>query len=176
MYHSTSGKCGFDYYHYEGCPLNADGSYRLHIPREQLINILKLEEQYRFSEEYQQMYTEAGDSLDRLEEITEELQRRALQENGIAIEDHEAGKNGQIPNALKAYRSIRGRLRHDEEISQLVVYMREDRSKRGTLAKGDIAPDAELLTLDGEETTLYSIMEQRVDNTRPLVILAGSVS
>jgi hypothetical protein len=53
MAHFTSGKNGFDYW--------TTNKNRVSVPFDKLVEILKLEDQYRASQEYQDKYSEKDD-------------------------------------------------------------------------------------------------------------------
>ncbi len=49
-------------------------------------------------------------------------------------------------------------IRDDPEMNKLTVYMRCDHSTEGDIAKQKMAPDAALVTLNGEQTSLTSYL------------------
>mmetsp|Transcript_10887 Transcript_10887/g.34685 ORF Transcript_10887/g.34685 Transcript_10887/m.34685 type:complete len:156 (+) Transcript_10887:14-481(+) len=153
MYHSTSGKEGFDL---RFTPTEYE------IPRETLISVLKREDELRFSAQVQERYS-ASDALEHIRDVTVELQKQALREHGID-EDH----------GLVVLQNARFQYKDDPEFNGLTVYFRLDTSRRGFLMPGMVAPDAELYTLDGDKTSLSSFFAR--EPSKPLVIFAGSAS
>jgi len=153
MFHSTSGKRGF-----EGFAVPTD----FKIEKDILRNILIREDQLRASEEFQKEYS-ANDDLGWLRDVTIRIQKQALSENGI-----------EDPNGLTVLRNARFEFKDDPSMNNLTVYMRQDRSKSGTLNVHDMAPNAFLCSLDGTDTTLFDYMKSIGD--LPLIILAGSAT
>jgi len=158
MYHSTSGKRGFD-------PFYKRTNYV--IPKETLKKILIREDELRASPEMQERYS-AYDSLNWIKTVTEQIQEMALHEFGFS--DPEGGV--VLNNARFVYKD-------DPEMNQLTIYMREDKSRRGDLLVGDMYPNANLKRLDGSPISLHdyiSSIRGALPSSRPLVLLAGSVT
>jgi len=153
MYHSTSGKRGFEAYAV---------STEYQIEKEILRNVLIREDQLRASEEFQKEYSK-DDNLEWLRDVTLRIQMEALSEYGIVD-----------PRGLIVLRNARFKFKEDPSMNNLTVYMRQDRSKRGTLNFHDMAPDSSLCCLDGTDTTLFDYMKS-IGNL-PLIILAGSAT
>jgi len=156
MYHSTSGKSGFEAHaqwtNYE-------------IDQDNLRKILIREDELRSSEEYQNLYTQ-NDSLQWFKEVTENLQMRALKENGITD-----------VRGMTVLHNARFKYKDDPTMNNLTVYMRQDKSRRGSLRFNDLAPDANLCSLEGNNITLFEYMESLGERKQlPLVLLIGSVS
>jgi len=154
MYHSTSGKNGFFPYE-QYCDYIID--------QEVMKKILIREDELRYSEEYQNDLT-INDDLTWIRNVTEKIQMRALEENGITD-----------PRGLIVLRNARFKYRNDPSMNKLTVYMRQDRSTRGNLYNGSPAPDARLCTLDGKNITLFEYIRSLGGNL-PLILLAGSVT
>jgi len=153
MYHSTSGKHGFNAYE-QSCDYVID--------KEQLKKILIREDELRYSEEYQNDLT-LNDDLTWIRDVTEKIQIQALAENGISD-----------PRGLVVLRNARFKYKNDPTMNKLTVYMRQDRSTQVHLFRGNDAPDARLSTLDGKEINLYEYI--RSLSNLPLVLLVGSVT
>jgi len=154
MYHSTSGKRGFDAF-FQHTDLKID--------KEVLKTVLIREDQLRASEEMQQKYS-MFDQLAWIRDVTREIQKIALQENGI-----------DDPRGMIVLNNARFEYKDDPEMNNLTIYMREDKSTRGNLRVGDKVPDAFLRRLDGTEISLLEYLNNR-NSTRPTVLLAGSVT
>jgi len=162
MLHFTSGKSGYMYY---GTSMPA---VRIRIPREKLMEILKLEDTYRASREYQDMYSKKDD-LAWFKEVTIEIQKRALLETGLEIENLQQG--------LDALWRARGDFHSDPAINQLTVYQRKDRSRAGSMFDGCLVPNVPLQTFDGTFTDLKTYCNSNFKNPDlPLFLISGSVS
>src|SRR3990167_3307115 len=103
MFHSTSGKSGYLFY---------DGTSLMVISREELINILKIEDNIRSSHEIQSLYSkefsDGNQYLEHIKQVTEQLQVVALRNSGIKEQD--------IGEYLKSFRSHRIHYKNDPEI------------------------------------------------------------
>jgi len=159
MMHFTSGKNGYNYY--------ARDPSILRIPKEKLVEILKLEDSYRSSEEYQTKYSQQDD-LSRYRDVTLEIQNRALLETGLTEAELETG--------LQELWSTRGSYEDDDEVNSLTVYQRKDRSRAGDLSNTSPVPNAPLRTLAGEETDLKTYCASLKNPHLPLFLIGGSVS
>jgi len=194
MAHFSSGKNGFEYWTFN--------SSKVGIPFEKLEEILKLEDKYRASKEYQDKYSEKDD-LQWYEDVTLGLQRRVLIETGLFEHgmdeewDDEAkaskpmspealGKKNEkmMKNALQALWATRGNYQGRPELMKLSVYAREDRSRMGTLTSAMPMPDAKLSDRNGALTTIkqyYTSLQkdsysEEKENGRYMFIIAGSVT
>jgi len=154
MYHSTSGKAGFESFRV---------AVDLVIDKETMRRILIREDELRASEEIQEAYSQKDD-LGWFRDVTNRLQNRVLEEFGITD-----------PRGKIVLNNARFEYKDDPSMNKLTVYMREDKSRKGHLNKGDLAPDCQLLTDDGKETTLFKYMES-LNNSLPLVMFVGSAS
>jgi len=157
MLHSTSGKSFHELF-------NAPSKYQ--IPRDQMKRILIREDILRASNEIQEEYS-MRDDLAWFRDVTENLQRRALQEEGVAPSD--------VAEALITLHNARRVYQSDSEMNQLTVYQRLDRSRAGDLSEGEMCPDAALATLSGEPTSLLAYIAT-LPTDMPLFIFAGSAS
>jgi len=153
MYHSTSGKRGFEPYQ-----MPTD----FHIDKEVLRRVLIREDELRSSEEYQQEWTQ-NDDLTWIRDVTMRIQERALAEHGITD-----------PRGFTVLRNARFKYKDDPTMNCLTVYMRQDRSKKGDLRSGDEIPNSPLCTLEGISITLHEYIKQLPN--LPLIILAGSIT
>jgi len=160
MYHSTSGKYGFQP-HWKPSFLT--------IPKWQLKKIMMREEELRMSEEIQQKYTDS-DNLEHLRNVTINLQRRALLENGI-IED-------QMEEALNVLHNARFMYQHDPDMNNITIYQRKDRSREGNVEMGlPIKEDITVYDLESKQVNLHQYVKDLVANDPlPVIIFAGSVS
>ena len=113
------------------------------------MDVLRREDELRFSEEVQQEYSKkcgANELMCHIRDVTLALQRRALRECGVEECD--------VENALVALHNHRIDYQGDEELLKLSVYGRHDICMRGELRSGVEMPDAKLHRLDGTETSL----------------------
>jgi len=159
--HMTSGKAGYNLYS------DQPRIKLFHIPKEQLIEILRNEDQLRSSKEYQDKYSEK-DSLAWFRDVTLEIQTKALLNSGISREN--------LAVVLPELWSARGEYLYDPDVNTLTVYQRKDRSKDGTLYPGCTMPNASLWTMTGEITNLQKYISSFKNPDLPLFIIAGSVS
>jgi len=164
MFHSTSGKEFYSPYR---------RSTNFNIDKETLRKILIREEELRFSREYLEGCDAAQEDKDlaKIRDLTVGIQRQVLEEFGI---DWKKG--------LTVLNNVRYTYQDDPEMNKLTVYLRQDRSTLGTLG-GNLAetPDAALLTLQGEPTSLHQYLKSLRSTAaegepRPVVILSGSLT
>jgi len=174
MYHSTSGKVGYQYHRQ---PVD------FHIPRYLMKKILIHEDKLRASPEVQALYSQSDD-LGWIRDVTLQVQNLALKEYGITD-----------PKGLIALNNARFEYLDDPEMNNLTVYQRMDNSRQGKLLDGAILPDVPLATLDGKEVTLYQYLdmlyakrtsEEECEGSdasegfppaqRPILVTAGSIS
>jgi len=163
MYHSTSGKKGFRAYQQPWEPPF------LVIPKTQMKLILQREEELRASLEIQNQYTESDD-LAHLRDVTIELQKRALRENGI--------KEEHLQQALNILHSARFTYQHDPEMNNITIYQRKDRSREGNVQMGlPIFDDIVVYNLEGKPVVLKRYIDELLSqNPLPVLIFSGSVS
>jgi len=157
MTHSSSGKRGYTLY-------NEYTEYN--IDEDKLVEILKKENQLRFSKEIQLQYSQdlqGNEYLEHIKNITERVQERALLECGIP--------ESEIVEALKVLRSHRWRYRDRPDILRLSVYGRFDKCWEGRTFAGDPVSNCDLYDLDGKRKILFDMMTQK-----PLLIIASSLS
>ena len=106
MFHSTSGKSGIGYSCFDKSSL---------IPRSDLIEILKREDELRFSakvqEEYSREFSSANDYLHHVKNITVDLQKQALRDCGYP------------ESALSVFQSHRSTLDFDDELLQVCLFL-----------------------------------------------------
>jgi len=154
MMHFTSGKNGYEYWDHNEA--------RFRIPREKLIEILKLEDKYRSSAEYQNKYSEK-DELSWYRDVTVEIQTRALRETGL--------KPHEIPTGLLELWSARGRFDDDPDVNSLTVYQRKDRSRRGNLYQDSPAPNVPLYSMDLKLTSLHGYCSSVKNPELPMFLI-----
>ena len=142
------------------------------IEREELLRLLRYENQLRFSQEFQDRYTNMrfnwhveGEEYDAFA-IDREIQVRALRDNGY---------NPDQPGdeSMEAYQVACGRHILDPEVRDSVVWMRYDKMRRGTCAKGAPYRNCELVDMfSGASVTLDSFLPK--EPNRPLILIGGS--
>lgn len=159
MFHSTSGKRGYEWY----CPPHE--SILNHIPRSIMKQMLKREEELRSSKEYHEKISK-HDDLAWIRDVTVNIQMQVLTEFGYAN-----------TSGMTALNYARVQYKDDPEMNKITVYQRQDRSRLGDLSVGSELPNVRLCTMDGEETTLHDYIKKiQGDSKRPLVITAGSIT
>jgi len=193
MFHSTSGKYGF-----EPHIVNT----RARLSKEELKKIMMEEDRLRASKEIQEAYSQALKSyevwnnidqylaesggasqasvvnqqmesvLEKLAIITTELQERAIKEF-IPLDKIRALGMTQY---LRALRNARFQYVNDDEMNQLTVYQRHDKSERGNHGIGLDAPNITLLDIDamGESKGIDVLSLQ--EGGKPLILICGSIS
>lgn len=158
MLHSTSGKAGLEYYKSSNI-----------IPRNDLLMILKREDELRHSKEIQEQYSKefsnGNEYLSHIRDVTENLQKQVLLEFGYSIE------------ALPAFQSHRAYFQDDKEVLQSSVYGRQDIAIGYSNASKftENIPDIHkisLFTLDGIETSLYELLNP----DKLTLLIASSIS
>eukprot|EP01122_Echinamoeba_exundans_P008569 TRINITY_DN2864_c0_g1_i1.p1 TRINITY_DN2864_c0_g1~~TRINITY_DN2864_c0_g1_i1.p1 ORF type:complete len:158 (+),score=27.35 TRINITY_DN2864_c0_g1_i1:51-524(+) len=152
---SSSGKRGYKLYF---------GPTTTHIPRDDMMKILRTEDHYRFCQEYQDKYTACGDDLDKIAEVTKELQLRALRDYGYTQDD-----------AIVALNNMRFNYENDDEVRNLAVYHRTDIcfNWKG-LRPRKTAPNAKIYDLKGNQTTVYDMFIN--SGKESMVLVAGSIT
>jgi len=131
------------------------------LDKEILEKMLKRENELRLCEETQNKYYEAEKRSDiDWMKITEELQIRVL--NEFEISNIEEGLYGLRTSAF-AY----------PELNDIPLYVKYNRTRSGTLSKGDVFPNVSLVNLDLSIVELSYFCRKK--NT-PLVIIGGSYS
>lgn len=163
MFHSTSGKCGYDLYDlYKDLPPVLD--------RETLKEILISENELRFSEEIQAEYSnkDVENYLSHIRDVTVRLQMRA-------IELHFKGDRLDKERALNELQCYRFRYGNDRELLELSVYGRLDDSKNKNLENTNLSTEQmniEVLDLEGSKLHLGDCFPKNV----PLVLMGASIS
>ena len=133
------------------------------IDKKLAIELLKYECELRKSNEIQDYYTFLDNSKGGRQEIVENfVQFKTIRDFGFK------------PNwdSLNNYRQISKKFQNDKEVENSAFYLKYNIMKLGNLNLGDIAPDVPLLYLDKSPCSLYDFK----DETKPLVILSGSIS
>lgn len=131
------------------------------LNRDVLLQMLRREEELRFSDETQQLYDKYPDDVPPFS-IEENIQRQVLQEFGFEPNDI----------WLRLYQYTNGRFPTDVELRNTAVYMRCDRSRPTDAKIGDPLRPATLRSLDGSVCQLSDFIKPG----RPLVVIAGSQS
>lgn len=132
-----------------------------------LHRMLTLENEMRLSEATQELYREAekSDDTDWLE-VTDQLQRRLLKEQGEVREE-------ELESALIAFRSA---IYTYPALAEIPIYRRFQRARAGYLTTGDLFPDVtSLLTPEGSPTSLLSTFSS-FGKDMPVMICTGSIS
>lgn len=142
------------------------------VPREQLLRMLRREQQLRMSDDTQRLYDFYHERhLPAPESIEKDIQRQVLREEGFRDSD----------SGLRAWWKINQAFPDDEEVRDTVVYMKHNVMEELRLCEGDPAPSAPLVWLEpeaghddngGVEFDYLSLAKPG----RPLVVAAGSYS
>eukprot|EP01102_Stenamoeba_stenopodia_P009751 TRINITY_DN2888_c0_g1_i2.p1 TRINITY_DN2888_c0_g1~~TRINITY_DN2888_c0_g1_i2.p1 ORF type:complete len:276 (-),score=50.29 TRINITY_DN2888_c0_g1_i2:634-1461(-) len=140
------------------------------LKRKDILAIADIENEMRLSAEYQEKYS-LKDDVPHHFAVSDEIQRNALRKFGIQEDD--------IEKALNEYRSVRMTYKDDteflESLKDKLIYMKYDRSRKGSLEVGDFVSEESLSSvivykLEDEVGKPLSIFK----NDKPLVLLAGS--
>jgi len=161
MTHSSSGKHGYRLHH-------RPTTYS--FTREDLIKVLRLEDNIRASEEVQQAYSKdlAGNAyLEHIRDVTLTAQRRALRESRVLEKEED------LEQVLIALHNHRWTFKDDKEVMGLSVYGRYDVCWNGSLALWQEACDAPLHDLEGNAKTLKSLWKGK---DIPTLVIASSLS
>jgi len=133
------------------------GYFGKELDRTTLIQMLKREDELRKSDQTMALYSES-DEWRHLINVTIGIQKQVLQEFGYS------------DDALTEFHIQRAQYQKDPEICNLAVYIKYDKSSKGTLKEGSSIPkNIQLFDLQGQQTTLSNFLSDK-----PLVILAGS--
>jgi len=156
MFHSTSGKRGFDPYHSE--------TFGFKIGRSDMKKILEREEELRMGMEYQEKISEKDD-LEWIRSVTMELQIRVLNEFGFT------------ERYLRSLNNARFSYKNDPEMNNITVYQRCDKSRRGDIRREGCCPNIEdLYRLNGSTTSLKEFLDEQLVSANQTLILAGSIT
>ena len=139
------------------------------IPKPVMLMMLKKENEYRLSEEYQKKYEEAekSDEKDWLK-VTEEIQARVIIEFGYDT------TKGHLGYALQLMRSAPEKYKDDPEFRQVPLYVKYNRAQDGDLKEGDVAPNTKVMDLQGNECDLLDQTSNGIE--KPVVLIGGSYS
>jgi len=128
-----------------------------------LKQLLIRENELRLCKEIQQEYAEAERRTDtNWMIVTEKLQLKVLQEFGITNTDE----------GLYALRTAALAFPDDPEICNIQLYVKYNRTRKGTLIQGDLAPNVTLHKLDNSFINLLQCVRKGI----PLVVIGGSYS
>lgn len=163
MYHSTSGKAGFERFKYPA---------RVTFTREQAIAILRREDELRFDAKTQERYSEREDFV-WIRDVTLDLQRQAITETVPELLKFHDSMN----DCLNALHNLRfdDAYAGDNEFSQCTVYQRCDKSHPGTVKQGDALTKVDVPLHDSASGKAVHLSDYYTSG-RPLVVVAGSVS
>eukprot|EP01122_Echinamoeba_exundans_P001997 TRINITY_DN11965_c0_g1_i1.p2 TRINITY_DN11965_c0_g1~~TRINITY_DN11965_c0_g1_i1.p2 ORF type:complete len:166 (-),score=19.86 TRINITY_DN11965_c0_g1_i1:627-1124(-) len=142
------------------------------IPEETLQKILIVEEELRFSQEAQDMYTACGDDVDKINQVSISLQRRALAACGITD-----------PRGLDVLHNIRVDYEFEDWLDT-AVYIRTDKFLGiHDLSTGQPIPNypqafpTKVHHLDGTSVVLKSYIDSCLQGTdKYMVLISGSAS
>jgi len=151
MFFDSSGKEIFDY-----LPIVASETK---IAKETLLKMLKAETDYRRSKEFQEQYSKK-DEAEWLLSIETKIQLKVLKEFGFG------------EDSLEKYRAQRGLYDDDNDVKEAALYIKYDRSNKGTLNIGSTAPNCGLVTLENKKVKLHELAG--IGSGKPCVIIAGS--
>jgi hypothetical protein len=118
------------------------------------------ENELRLSDEYQQRYNEAEKtSLTSWLDVTDELQRQIIREFHL---------DEEMEDALLCLRCA---TQIYPDLKDIPLYVRYNRARDGDLQLGDIAPNFQVVQLDGQETQLFDGLK-----SSSTVLISGSYS
>mmetsp|Transcript_6901 Transcript_6901/g.17445 ORF Transcript_6901/g.17445 Transcript_6901/m.17445 type:complete len:148 (-) Transcript_6901:1470-1913(-) len=134
----------------------------LSVPRDKVIAMLKLEQEVRYSKEWEELYDFVLSDPSYPETLPErKAQQLVLKKFGFDTS----------LDSLQGYWKIRSKYEHDDEVMNSAFYLKYNIMKRGHIREGDDMTDVEVRTEDGEPVLLSSFV-----SSKPTVILAGSIT
>jgi hypothetical protein len=134
------------------------------IPRETILKMVKLEQEWRYSKEIQDIYYQAyQENINIGTLIEDQIQQGILRNFGF--------NNNK---SLEEYRKIPKTYWNDQEIKSSLFYMNLNIFQYPNIQIGDELINTPLLNLDKTETSLEKLSNKA--NGKPLVILAGSIT
>jgi hypothetical protein len=135
------------------------------IPRETILKMVKLEQEWRYSKEIQDLYYQAyQENINIGTLIEDQIQQGILRNFGFNNND----------KSLEEYRKIPKTYWNDGEIKSSLFYMNLNIFQYPNIQVGDELINTPLLNLDKTETSLKELSFKT--NGKPLVILAGSIT
>jgi hypothetical protein len=135
------------------------------IPRETILKMVKLEQEWRYSKDIQDLYYQAYlENINIGTVIEDQIQQGILRNFGF--------KNNE--KSLEEYRKIPKTYWNDDEIKSSLFYMNLNIFQYPNIQIGDELINTPLLNLDKTETSLEELSVKA--NRKPLVILAGSIT
>jgi hypothetical protein len=143
-----------------------DSPSNVEFTKEQLIEILRIENKIRLSEKAKDLYDKNSEK-----EISIHLTLdREMIKNALKI----FGTNPDEDDSLKAYHLATTKFIHDEEVRNSVVWMKYDKCKVGNYTLGDHLnfDDIKLFDLDKKDYLLKDLISM----DRPNLIVSGSMS
>ena len=134
------------------------------VERSRILEMLKTEQQIRYSKQIQDIYTELYiHSIHPDVSVESAVQRIVLRKYGY----------DNSPESLKEYWKIPSTYWKDEEVKNSIFYMKLNIFQNSPLKLGDDIIDADLINYKtGNKVNLCSL--QKID--RPLILLAGSLT
>jgi len=152
-----------------------DEAPSIRMEKDLLLRMLRRENEIRFSEEVQQLFTEA----DYNDNGSDRYGPFSIDRDIVIQLLYEFGFNPEKDDSFDAYRVSCGHFLDDPEVAESVVWMKYGKKFRvcSSLEVGDICPlEVKLVGLDAQPLTLRGFVEKSIKSLKPLVILAGSVS
>ncbi len=135
----------------------------LKLDRDNVLSMLKREEEIRFSDDYLTKCTEVANIPNAWLHVTSNMQEELVKEFGYTDSLSNALAVDVIRKAYDIYPE-------DEEIRNSVVKFRENFANPGIFKEGDDIIDIQLHSLNGNKMNLFNIL----DSNKPNVILVGS--
>jgi len=140
----------------------------LTLEKDLLTRILKREDEIRKSEEIQERYTHMKLNWGPNEEYEGFAIDRSCQIQALS----HFGFNPEKDESHFAYQIACGKWIEDLDVKNSVVWMKYDKMRFGTLDIGSKAPNAQLVSLNGQHLQLYDFLNEHT----PLVLVGGSYS
>lgn len=143
-----------------------DTASKIELSRDQLIEILRLENNIRLSDE-------AKDEFDNIN-TGPIFSLLKYDQNMIITALKRYGFNPDEDDSLKAYHLATTKFIHDEEVRQSVVWMKYDKSKVGDYYTGDTIEFQDIKLYDLNEKVCF--LQDLISIDRPNLIVSGSMS
>jgi hypothetical protein len=137
------------------------------LPKEKIVEILKIANERRYSPQVQAEMNKVDHSA-WFGYVVDQMHRGILKEMGY-------GSN--LEEALDELYSCRWRFRHDEDMNNFfktLIHVQMDFTADGPIGHGDPAVDAALVTFEGKPIRFQSFLDKANETNRPLVVFAGS--
>jgi len=135
------------------------------VPRETILKMVKLEQEWRYSKQIQDLYYQAYiDNIQMGTYIEDQIQQGILNHFNFTY----------CQKSLEEYRKIPKTYWDDQEVKSSLFYMNLNIFQYPEIKIGDELIDTPILHLDKRKTSLRELSEKT--NGKPLVILAGSIT